>query len=66
MNNKFWVLSNIYVCIGYFMGINFLENYQTTTTLLVKTTSCLSELVKSVSYAFGKDGGINVKVQEAI
>ena len=26
MNNKFQVLTNIYVCIGYFIGFTFLEN----------------------------------------
>ena len=26
MNNKFQVLTNIYVCTGYFIGFTFLEN----------------------------------------
>ena len=35
MNNKFQVLTKIYVCTEYFIGFSFLENV----VLLVKTTS---------------------------
>ena len=35
MNNKFQVLTNIYVCTGYFIGFTFSENL----VLFVKTTS---------------------------
>ena len=43
MNNKFQVLTNIYVCTGYFIRFTFLENG----VLLVKTTS-LSGSLKSL------------------
>ena len=35
MNNKFQVLTNMYVCTGYFIGFTFFENL----VLFVKTTS---------------------------
>ena len=38
MNNKLWVLTNIYVCTRYFIGFTFLKNV----VLLAKTTSLSS------------------------
>ena len=41
MINKFQVLTNIYVCTGYFIGFTFLENV----VLLGKTTSLSGSFV---------------------
>ena len=50
MNNKFQVLTNIYVCTGYFIGFTFLENV----VLLVFASHISFEFIKlSIKAPFG-------------